>query len=168
MLSVKRLGSRNRGCWHVQVPVSSRILRVIDHSAIFLVIAGTYTPFMLVNLRGPAGWTVFVIVWTLALLGIAFKITMLHRWASLSLPIYLAMGWVALIVIEPLVAALAPGGLELLLLGGLAYTAGVVFYLWERLPYNHAVWHVFVLLGSLAHYFAVLRFVIPPPSVAAL
>ncbi|MDH3254045.1 MAG: hemolysin III family protein [Acidobacteriota bacterium] len=141
------------------------VLRVLDHSAIFLLIAGTYTPFTLVNLRGPWGWTLFGVVWGLAVLGIIFKVTMLRRWTAASVALYLAMGWLAVIAFKPMLHAVAPGGLLLLLIGGLAYTAGVGFYAWRRLPYHHAVWHAFVLAGSILHFFAVFFYVIPPPAL---
>ena len=137
------------------------ILRVFDHCAIFLLIAGTYTPFMLVNLRGPWGWSLFGVVWGIATLGIVFKVTMLRKWTVVSVALYVAMGWVVVIATKPMLSAVEPGGLLLLLLGGLAYTGGVVFYAWRRIPYHHAVWHLFVLAGSVLHFFAVLFYVIP-------
>lgn len=146
----------------IQIPRAKSIMRVLDHSAIFLLIAGTYTPFMLVNLRGAWGWTLFSIVWSLALLGVLFQVSLLRRWQGISLALYIGMGWVVVVAIKPMLDSVATGGLILLLLGGLAYTSGVVFYLWERLLYNHAIWHGFVLLGSILHFFAVLFYVIPP------
>mgnify|MGYP000449556935 CR=1 FL=1 len=143
-------------------PRARRVLRFIDHVAIFLLIAGTYTPFTLVSLRGPWGWSLFGVIWGLALAGIAAQSRLLHRWTALSLVLYVAMGWAAVVAARPLLDAVAPGGLLLLLLGGIAYTAGIGFYLWRRLPYHHAVWHGFVLAGSACHYFAILGFVIPP------
>jgi hemolysin III len=137
------------------------ILRIFDHCAIFLLIAGTYTPFMLVNLRGPWGWSLFGVVWGIATLGIVFKVTMLRKWTVVSVALYVAMGWVVVVATKPMLSAVAPGGLLLLLLGGLAYTGGVVFYAWRRIPYHHAVWHLFVLAGSVFHFFAVLFYVIP-------
>ncbi|MEX1248693.1 MAG: hemolysin III family protein [Anaerolineales bacterium] len=138
-----------------------KLLRMLDHSAIFLLIAGTYTPFALVNLRGPWGWTLFGVVWGLAVLGIALQGFMLkqRRWAN-AIP-YIGMGWLAVVVIRPLLSNVALGGLLLLLAGGLAYTVGSVFYMWKRLAFNHAIWHGFVLLGSALHYFAILFYVIP-------
>jgi hemolysin III len=136
-------------------------MRVLDHSAIFLLIAGTYTPFMLVNLRDTWGWTLFGIIWTLALLGVLFQVSLLRRWQGISLSLYIGMGWVVVIAIKPMLDAVAPGGLILLLLGGLAYTSGVGFYLWKSLRYHHAIWHGFVLAGSILHFFAVLFYVIP-------
>jgi len=142
-------------------PRAKRVFRFIDHVAIFLLIAGTYTPFTLVSLRGPWGWSLFGVVWGLALAGIAGQSRLLHRWTALSLVLYVAMGWAAVVAVRPLIAAVAPGGLLLLLLGGIAYTAGIGFYVWRRLPYQHAVWHGFVLAGSAFHYWAVLGYVIP-------
>ena len=145
----------------IQLPRAKSVMRVLDHSAIFLLIAGTYTPFMLVNLRGTWGWTLFGIVWALAFLGVLFQVSLLRRWQGISLALYIGMGWVVVVAIKPMLSAVAPGGLVLLLLGGLAYTSGVGFYLWKSLRYNHAIWHGFVLAGSILHYFAVLFYVIP-------
>ena len=140
---------------------AKRVLRVLDHSAIFLLIAGTYTPFCLVNLRGPWGWTLFGVVWGLAVLGIVFKATLLGRLKVLSVVAYVAMGWLVLFAARPLSRTVAIGGIVLLVAGGLAYTAGVAFYAATRLKYHHAVWHFFVLSGSALHYFAVLFYVVP-------
>jgi hemolysin III len=145
----------------IQLPRVKRILQVLDHSAIFLLIAGTYTPFTLVSLRGAWGWTLFGAVWGLAVLGIVFQVTRLRRWPIISLALYVGMGWAVIVATKPLLAAIDPGGLLLLLIGGLSYTAGIGFYVWRRLPYHHAIWHVFVLTGSAFHYFAVLFYVIP-------
>jgi len=142
-------------------PRVKRILRVLDHSAIFLLIAGTYTPFMLVSLRGPWGWSLLAIVWTLALLGVLFQVSLLRRWQGISLSLYIGMGWVVVVAIKPMLAAVAPGGLILLLLGGLAYTSGTVFYVRDKMKYNHAIWHGFVLAGSILHYCAILFYVMP-------
>jgi len=134
-------------------------LRILDHSAIFLLIAGTYTPFTLVSLRGPWGWSLFGIVWGLALAGIALRLSLGRRPTGLFVSLYLAMGWCVVVAVKPLLVAVAPGGLALLLAGGLAYSGGLAFYLWRRLPYHHAVWHAFVLAGSSFHYAAVLLYV---------
>jgi len=134
------------------------VLRVIDHSAIFLLIAGTYTPFTLVSLWGPWGWALFGVVWGLALAGITLRLALQRRPTALFLALYLAMGWCIVLAAKPLLAAVAPGGIALLVAGGLAYSAGVVFYVWRR-PYHHAIWHAFVLAGSAFHYAAVLRYV---------
>lgn len=144
----------------VKRPGLRRVMRALDHSAIFLLIAGTYTPFSLVNLRGPWGWTLFGIVWGLALIGITLRLTK-GRHRGFAVALYLAMGWTVLIALKPLVAGVAAGGIVFLAAGGLAYTLGVVFYVWRRLPFNHAVWHLFVLAGSVLHFFAVLLYVIP-------
>jgi len=144
----------------VQHPRAKAVLRVLDHSAIFLLIAGTYTPFTLVNLRGPWGWSLFGVIWGLALLGILFQVGLLRRPVA-SVLLYVAMGWTVLVAMKPLLSAVAPGGLALLVSGGLAYTVGIVFYAWRRLPYGHAVWHLFVLAGSALHFFAILFYVVP-------
>ncbi len=145
----------------IQAPELKRLLRFVDHTAIFLLIAGTYTPFMLVSLRGPWGWTIFGIVWSLAIVGIAIHATKLYRFEAASVTLYTAMGWTVVIAAKPIINALDPGGLILLVGGGLAYTGGIVFFLYERLPYNHAIWHLFVLAGSAMHFFAILFYVIP-------
>ena len=137
------------------------LLRVIDHAAIFLLIAGTYTPFLLVNLRGPWGWSLFGVVWGIALIGIVFQVSLLRRWPIASVGLYVGMGFLVVVAIKPLLVALMPAGLFLLLAGGLAYILGLSFYGWRRLPYHHAVWHLFVLAGSAFHFFAVLFYVIP-------
>ncbi len=150
----------------VQVQRLKQTLRALDHSAIFLLIAGTYTPFMLVNLRGPWGWSLFAAIWTLAVLGIALRLVLKGRLHGLVVGLYIAMGWAVVVAVEPLLRHVATGGLVLLAAGGIAYTAGVPFYKWKRLPYNHAIWHGFVLLGSTLHFFAVLFYVIPWPARA--
>jgi hemolysin III len=146
-----------------QLPNTKRILRIVDHSSIYLLIAGSYTPFTLVTLSGPWGWGLFVWTWGLALAGVVFKIFATGRFEKLSLAIYLGMGWCALVAVKPLLRSLETGGLLLMLAGGLAYTGGVVFYVWEKLRYHHAIWHGFVLAGSVLQYFAVLFYVIPGP-----
>jgi len=137
------------------------IFGIIDHAAIFLLIAGTYTPFTLVTLRGRWGWSVFGVIWGLAIAGVVLEAVARGRTRRLQLPLYLAMGWMIVLVARPLMRELAPGGLFLLLAGGVAYTFGVLFFVWQRLPFHHAVWHVFVLGGSICHFFAVLLYVIP-------
>ena len=145
------------------VPIlrAKRVLRVLDHSAIYLLIAGTYTPFTLVTLRGPWGWTLFAVVWLAAVAGVIFKSVALGRARILSVVLYVLMGWCVVFAFEPLSTSLAPGGLTLLFAGGLAYTLGLVFYAWQRMRYHHFLWHLFVMLGSILHYFAVLLYVIP-------
>lgn len=135
-------------------------LRHLDHASIFLLIAGTYTPFTLVNLNGPWGWSLFGVIWGLAAIGLLLQ-PLLRQRRILAVALYVAMGWVALIAIKPLIHAVAPAGIALLVAGGLAYTLGTIFYGWRRLPYSHAIWHGFVLLGSMLHFFAVLFYVVP-------
>ena len=146
----------------VPSPRAKPILRALDHSAIYLLIAGTYTPFTLVNLRGTAGFALLGLVWFLAIVGILLKVLATGRFAAFSIALYLGMGWSILLAVKPLVHSVERGGIALLVAGGLIYTAGVGFYLWRRLPYHHAVWHLFVLAGSICHYFAVLLYVLPP------
>lgn len=136
-------------------------LRKFDHAAIFLLIAGSYTPFVLVTLRGPWGWSLFGVVWGLAVAGMTIKFWLAGRFKLLSTLIYVAMGWLVLVAIKPLVAALPAGGMKLLVAGGLCYTGGAVFYLWKRLPYHHAIWHLFVLGGSACHFVLFYRHVLP-------
>lgn len=138
-----------------------RLLQKFDHAAIFLLIAGTYTPFVLVPLRGPWGWSLFGVVWGLAIVGVTLKFWFAGRFKLVSTLIYVGMGWLVMIAIKPLVAALPAGGMKLLVAGGLCYTGGAVFYLWKRLPYHHAVWHLFVLGGSACHWAAVFCYVVP-------
>ena len=142
------------------------LLQKFDHAAIFLLIAGTYTPFVLVTLRGPWGWSLFGVVWGLAILGVVLKFWFAGRFRMVSTLIYLVMGWLVMIAIKPLLAALPAGGMKLLVAGGLCYTGGAVFYLWKRLPYHHAIWHLFVLGGSACHWAAVFLYVVPSAAVA--
>jgi len=145
----------------ISSPRAKEVFRSLDHAAIYLLIAGTYTPFTLANLRGAWGFTLFGLVWGLALFGVMLEAFAKRPVRVLSLALYLGLGWLGAIAIKPLLNSVAPGGLVLMVLGGLAYTGGVVFYTWRRLPYHHAVWHVFVLVGSACHFFAVLFYVIP-------
>jgi hemolysin III len=140
---------------------AKRIFHVLDHAAIYLLIAGTYTPFCLSTLRGGWGWSLLGVIWGLALLGVAFKTVCTGRFQALSTALYLAMGWVVLVAAVPLWRALPGPGLAWLLAGGACYTLGVAFYTWHRLRFHHAVWHLFVLGGSLCHVVAVLGSVIP-------
>jgi hemolysin III len=142
------------------LPVSpaKRVLRVLDHTAIYLLIAGTYTPFTLGALRGPWGWALLGTIWALALFGILAKCTVGFRFPRLSTVLYLAMGWLVVVGLQPLVTHVSPAGVAWLVAGGLCYTGGVVFYATDgRLRYGHALWHVFVLAGSVCHFVAVLR-----------
>lgn len=134
-----------------------RLFNVIDHSIIFLLIAGTYTPFTLGVLQGVWGWTLFAIVWSLALIGVMLKTMNKASHPVISNGLYLGMGWIVLIAIEPLTARMAPAGLLWLLAGGLFYTVGIVFYIYdERLKFGHFIWHLFVMAGTVSHYFTVL------------
>jgi hemolysin III len=148
----------------IPIPRAKQLFRRLDHTAIFLLIAGTYTPFTLVNLRGPWGWSLLAIVWCLAILGIILQGFLLRQKSIWNALIYIAMGWVVIVGIKPVLTTIPLGGLVLLLAGGFAYSGGAIFYIWKRLPYNHAIWHLFVLLGSVFHYFAVLFYVIPLAS----
>ena len=143
-------------------PRLKRALKIFDHSAIYLLIAGTYTPFLLVNLRGGWGWSLFGVVWGLALAGILLKFWFVDHFQILSTTVYLLMGWLAVIAVRPLLEMVPTAGLLWLLAGGFFYTIGVVFYAWKRIPYNHVIWHVFVMAGSTCHYFAVLYSVLLP------
>jgi hemolysin III len=148
-----------------QHPPAKRILRIIDHSAIYLLIAGTYTPFTLVNLRGAWGWTLLGLVWTIALIGVAWKLVHVERYVVVSTIIYIAMGWLAVIAIRPVSRAIPAAGIGWILAGGLFYTLGVVFFGLSRIRFSHAVWHLFVLAGSICHFVAVARYVLPNGTV---
>jgi len=140
-----------------------KICRSFDEMAIYVLIAGTYTPFCLVTLRQShllLAWVVFCIVWGMTVAGILFKILTKHHFKYVTTTTYLAMGWLGLVLVEPLSHALEFGGLVWLVLGGVLYSLGVVFFLWRSLPYNHAVWHLFVLAGTIAHFFCILFYVI--------
>jgi len=145
----------------VPVARAKPVLRTLDHIAIYLLIAGTYTPFTLIALPGRWGWSLFAAVWTLAALGSVLEFGALKRFRKLSVLLYIGMGWIGMIAFKPLMAHLQTGGMLLLIAGGLAYTLGVPFYLWRRMPYHHSVWHGFVLAGSVLHFLAVLLYVIP-------
>ena len=135
-------------------PSLKRILRILDHIAIYLLIAGTYTPFVLLYFDGGWAWTLLCLEWGIALAGIVFKLFFTGRFGVASTIVYIAMGWLAAGVFKPLLMAAPFGCVAWMAAGGLLYTSGIVFYAWERLPYNHAIWHVFVLGGSLCHYLA--------------
>jgi hemolysin III len=137
---------------------AKRVFHVFDHCSIYLLIAGTYTPFTLTVLRGPWGWWLFGIVWTLALLGVAKDVFFHGRYRVVSVALYLLMGWMVVAAFGPLQRALPSPGLVLLAAGGIAYTVGVVFFaLSKRVAYSHGVWHLFVIAGSVCHYFAVVQ-----------
>ncbi len=135
-------------------------LNMFDHISIYYLIAGSYTPFMLVNLRGAWGWTIFGVIWACAITGTIFKIVYGHNFRKISTIIYLAMGWMILIAFYPFIKNVELGGILLLAAGGLAYSFGVIFYKWKTLPFNHAIWHVFVLTGTILQFFSVLFYVV--------
>jgi hemolysin III len=139
-------------------------LQIVDHAAIYVLIAGTYTPFMLVSLQGPWGWSVLAGVWSLAIAGIVFEILPGAPSKKVTVGLSVAMGWLIIVAGKPLLESVATGGLLLLLLGGLFYTGGIGFYLWRGLRHHHAIWHLFVLAGSAAHFFAILFYVMPVDS----
>lgn len=134
-------------------------LRILDHTSIYLLIAGSYTPFALVSLHGAWGWSLLAANWSLAIFGITFKLIFEQRFHYVSMIIYLVMGWMIVVAIEPIMGALPVAALIWLVAGGVAYTGGIVFYIWEK-PYNHTIWHLFVMLGSVCHYIAILLYVI--------
>jgi hemolysin III len=142
-------------------PRAKRALKTFDHCAIYLLIAGSYTPFLLVSLRTPLAVGLMVVIWSIALVGIIMKLAFVYRFKKLSLVTYLLMGWLSLIVIYQLAMNLEMGGLVLLGIGGLIYSLGVVFYVAKRIPYNHAIWHGFVLAGCACHFFAIYLYVQP-------
>jgi len=145
----------------VRTPRWKTVFRALDHSSIFLLIAGTYTPFTLVSLQGGWGWTLFGLVWGLAIIGVVLETATGQKLKKLSLGLYITMGWLIIIAAKPLLANVAMGGLVLLVGGGLCYTFGIVFYVWQSLAFSHAIWHLFVLGGSLFHFFAVFFYVVP-------
>ena len=144
----------------VQNERGKKILRIFDHCSIFLLIAGTYTPYLLGPLRGKIGWTVFGIIWGVTVIGIILNTISLERFKALSLVCYVLMGWGIILSIKPLAQNVEPAGIILLVAGGLIYTIGVVFYVLKKYRYMHSVWHLFVLAGSICHYFSILFYVL--------
>jgi len=142
-------------------PKAKALLQQFDHAAIYLLIAGTYTPFLLVNLRGVWGWSLFAVIWSLAIVGMVLEFVDAKRFKKFSLWLYLGMGWIVVLAINPMLAQVETGGMVLLLLGGLSYSLGVIFYVRKKMAYHHAIWHLFVLAGSALHFFSVLFYVIP-------
>lgn len=134
-------------------------LQKLDHCAIYILIAGTYTPFLLVGLKSPLAHGLMVVIWSLALVGVLFKLAFVNRFEALSVITYLLMGWLSLVVVYQLAMKLSPGGIWLLAAGGIIYSVGVVFYVSKRIPYNHAIWHGFVLGGSICHFLAIYFYV---------
>lgn len=147
--------------YHALTPVGAKkIFRIFDHATIFLLIAGTYTPYLLVTMRGTVGWILFCILWALTAIGIVFDAIMLERFHKIEMVLYVAMGWCIVVASKTLVASLAPGGLILLLAGGVLYTLGIIFYSRKKIRYMHSIWHLFVLAGSILHYFSVYLYVL--------
>ncbi len=142
-------------------PKAKKILQVLDHSMIYVLIAGSYTPFCLITLKGATGMALCVTVWLIAIAGISLQHILLRRSDWINCLLYLAMGWLVVLVIDPLVSQLDSVGLWLLVAGGLSYSLGVIFYIWEKLPYSHAIWHVFVFAGTVLQFLSVLLYVIP-------
>lgn len=144
-------------------PTAKKVLRVFDHCSIFFLIAGTYTPYTLVTLRGPWGWSLFGVVWGAAILGIVLNAISIERFKKFSIVCYVAMGWVVILAVNPLLQALPMPGFWLLIGGGVVYTLGIIFYRLKNVRYAHSIWHLFVLGGSVLHFFSVLLYVFPGP-----
>ena len=140
------------------------VFKLLDHCAIYLLIAGTYTPFLLVAMRTDTGWWLFGTIWALATAGIIKKLWLRHRFPKIALASYLAMGWLCVVAAPQIAAAIGPNGMAWLFAGGVIYSVGAVFYALDRIPYNHAVWHVFVLLGGVCHFFSIIWHVLPEPA----
>ncbi|MGE4548928.1 MAG: hemolysin III family protein [Intestinibacillus sp.] len=149
-------------CYHaLPYPAAKRVLRILDHCAIYLLIAGTYTPYTLINLRGPLGWTIFAVIWAMAVIGIVLNAIDLKRYAKISVVCYVLMGWAVVFALRPLLVTLPLGGVVTLAAGGVFYTVGVVFYVIRKIPYFHPVWHLFVLAGAITHFYSILLYVLP-------
>lgn len=149
-------------CYHgSRTPHHKTLFKTLDHCAIYLLIAGSYTPFLLVTMRESLGWPMFALIWSLAALGITLKLVFRNRLKFLRVMTYLVMGWLVVFASAELQRQLPEGGIHLLVAGGLTYTAGVVFYVAHRIPYHHAIWHLFVLGGSVCHYLAIYHYVLP-------
>lgn len=146
-------------------PRAKKVLQYLDHSMIYVLIAGSYTPFCLITLQGYTGIGLLCAVWLIAIAGISLQAVLLHKADWINCLLYLSMGWLAVFVIDPLVSTLDSTGLALLVAGGLAYTVGVVFYIFERIPFSHAIWHTFVFAGTTLQFFSVLFYVIPGVNV---
>lgn len=140
------------------------VFRVLDHASIYLLIAGTYTPFLVIRLWNPWGWTLLAVVWTMAGAGVLFKSLFLGRLRKASVVTYVAMGWLVVVAARQVVAHVPLGALLFLLAGGIIYTLGIVFYAWKKLPFNHAIWHLMVLAGGMCHYFAIFLYLLPAPK----
>lgn len=132
-----------------------KVFSILDHSAIYILIAGTYTPFLLVSIQGTLGWTLFGVIWGLAIIGVTFKVFFINRYDLASIIFYILMGWLIIFAIKPLIQSITMQGFILMLAGGLLYTIGAIFYAWRRIPYNHTIWHVFVIAGNACMFFTV-------------
>jgi hemolysin III len=144
----------------LHAPRAKRVFWIFDHAAIYLLIAGTYTPFLLISLWGAWGLTLMITIWTLAIIGVVFKCLFIGRLRKASVALYIVMGWLIVVAARELWIKV-PQAVALVAVGGLLYTGGVVFYSWKRLPYSHMIWHLFVLGGSACHYFAILLYLLP-------
>ena len=143
---------------------TKQFFRLMDHSSIFLLIAGTYTPPTLVAMRGGWGWTLFCLIWAMAIGGLIFELLYIGKYKYITLGIYVTMGWLAIVAIKPMIAMLPDGMMKWIVFGGLFYTLGIVFYVWKKKPYTHAVWHLFVLAGSAMHFFGILFYLAHQPA----
>lgn len=145
----------------ISSPRAKRALMIFDHSAIYLLIAGTYTPFLLVNLRGSWGWSLLAVIWSMAVVGILFKLWFADRFPVISVSAYVVMGWLGVLAAHQVYTHVPLAGVVWIVLGGLAYTIGVIFYACKRIPHHHVIWHLLVMAGSACHYIAVLYSVFP-------
>lgn len=140
---------------------AKHVFQILDHSMIYVLIAGSYTPFCLITLKGITGICLCAAVWLIAILGVSLQHLLLKKSDWVNCVLYLVMGWLVIVVLDPLLESLSTGGLWLLVAGGVVYSVGVLFYVWEKLPYSHAIWHVFVFAGTVLQFFSVLLYVIP-------
>ncbi len=147
----------------IQPPRARKVFRIFDHCSVYLLIAGTYTPFLLLSLWGRWGLTLLIIIWSLAIAGIVFKSLFIGRLQKTSVVLYVAMGWMIVVAAREAWLRVPHEAIAYVAAGGFSYTVGVAFYAWKRLPYNHAIWHLFVLGGSVCHYVAILLYLVPPP-----
>ncbi|MCP9199783.1 hemolysin III family protein [Gramella sp. GC03-9] len=139
-------------------------LNILDHASIYFLIAGTYTPFAIITLAGTRGWTILAIVWSMAIIGAIFKIFYAGRFQLFSTIMYVVMGWIIVFAIKPLAESLSPSGLYWLIGGGISYTIGAILFMQNKIPFNHAVFHIFVLLGTFAHFVCIYYFLLPPEA----
>jgi len=145
----------------LQFPKAKKIFAILDHNSIFVLIAGTYTPFLLVSLRGEWGWYLFITIWVMAFLGIAYESFFINKYPKVSTSIYTGMGWISVIALGKLLKTIGLHGILWLISGGIIYTAGIWFYSSQQIPYNHAIWHLFVLAGAACHFIPILLYVMP-------